>query len=709
MIEVTQAFQNAWLNGNQKYIQLNFSDNTTLDDNSIVSESFSMKQALCEESQLMFGLTSSTEVSIQILNNNKQYKGLNMNILMGAVDDENHYYTMDLGTYKIENDVRSDNRLYRTLTAYDKLYDVLNSDYSDWYGTLSNTFTVKSFRDAFFQHVGITQNTYTLIQDNVTLNKRDDVTNLSGREILQGIMETSACFGFIDYDGHFQYVTPSVGHGKFPADDLYPSNDIYPSDIADIMISNTDDDAAPVEVIYADYSTQKITGAAFNSTGNTEEASAGQTGNVYEFSDNVLFFDLDVSVLEGIASRFINETKELFYMPSKIKTRARVWAQLGDMLCVVSGEQTVITPILSRTMNGITALYDTYQADGTEYFIYSSNATKKQLVEIERRIAGIAPASEILAQAQANAATLINNSTKGFVSLVDTNNDGHIDELYIANDVDYTRANKYWKWSSGGLGYTNNGGQSFEVAMTMDGSIVANRITSGTLNCDQVTVQTGGSTGMKLKLEDGGISGYYDNTKVMSINTLPASQGYEGINIMASSAIWLNTNEIFVKQGTSSSSTVNYGNSDTRDFYVLDADKITGKNQNVMTNIATHFAAISTHFEGTINGSYYGYIEVRNVNSSGNGYTTQRVPQYGQGIDRNGNYPGDYIYLSGFTADSGYVIMPATTKLQYLECNEKMYPGESYEMQYLAMAKRQMNYNKGIKMHSYYDDAMIDS
>lgn len=391
MINVSQAFQDAWLNGKQKYIQLDFSDNTSLDDNSIVSESFSMRQALCEESQLAFGLTSSTEVSIKIFNNNKQYKGLYMSILVGAVDDEENYYTMDLGTYKIENDVRSDDRLYRTLTAYDALYNVLNNDYSGWYNNLSSTFTLKQFRDSFFTHIGITQESFTLIQDNVTLNKKPNVSSLSGKDIIQGICETSAAFGFINYDGKFQYVTPTVGTRHFPADDLFPSNDLYPGDGGDIVVDISNDESAPIMggLSYSDYYTHKITGAKFQYSENTAETSVGTSTNVYQFADSILFYGQTTNSLQGIANGFLSASSTFFYIPASIKTRARIWAQLGDILIVHANENSVLMPILERSMEGITALYDTYISKGTEYYTYSANSMSQRILENEAVISEV--------------------------------------------------------------------------------------------------------------------------------------------------------------------------------------------------------------------------------------------------------------------------------------------------------------------------------
>lgn len=387
MIQVSEAFQNAWLNGKQKYIELHFSDNSILYNESVVSESFKMKQALCEENQLAFGLTSSAEISVKIFNNAKQYKGLGMNVILSAKDEEDNIYSMGLGYYTITDDKRSDDRLYRTLTAYDPLRDVLSENYAAWYNTLGNTFTLKQFRDSFFAYIGITQETAALAQDSVTLKKKPNVTSLSGRDIIQGICETSAAFGFMNYSGRFQYCTPTIGNRHYPADDLYPSNTLYPGDGASIVIYSDDSEAAPVSggLSYSDYYTHKITGAYFQDTENTQTTSVGTNVNRYRFSDSILFYDQSVSNLQGIASAFLSAASTFFYIPSKVKARARVWAQVGDMVLVQAGADSVLFPVLERTMNGITALYDTYSARGEEYYTYSANTTYDRITDVEAR------------------------------------------------------------------------------------------------------------------------------------------------------------------------------------------------------------------------------------------------------------------------------------------------------------------------------------
>jgi len=383
MIDVSDAFKEAWLNGKQKHIQLAFSDGTAIMDDDIVAESFSLTQALCDEPQLVFGLTSSAEFRIQLFNTGKQFKGLYVTPTLYVNVDETQY-SLAIGSYLIDEDTRSDDRLYRTLTGHDALYNVLNEDYSVWYKTLS-AMTIKEFRDAFFTHVGITQEFEVLANDNLTINIKPEVSSLSGAEIIKCICEPNACFGFINYAGHFQYVQPSVGGRHFPADDLYPSNDLYPGDGANIIMDMSDAESAPVMggLVYSDYYTHKITQAKFVYSENTPEVIGGVAGNCYQFEDNILMYGQSASALSTIVTNFLRATDGFFYTPSRVKGRARIWAELGDMLGVDGGYDSVRFPVLRRYMSGITALYDEYSAQGTEFYTYSANSVYQRLTDVE--------------------------------------------------------------------------------------------------------------------------------------------------------------------------------------------------------------------------------------------------------------------------------------------------------------------------------------
>lgn len=93
--------------------------------------------------------------------------------------------------------------------------------------------------------------------------------------------------------------------------------------------------------------------------------------------------------------------------------------------------------------------------------------------------------SKMLTSAEQNAAAMIAAATNGFISIIDANEDGIPDELVISNTADPTICTSCWIWNVNGLGHSDHyplhSGDTVNVAMTMDGSIVADRITTGVL------------------------------------------------------------------------------------------------------------------------------------------------------------------------------------------------------------------------------------
>ena len=119
------------------------------------------------------------------------------------------------------------------------------------------------------------------------------------------------------------------------------------------------------------------------------------------------------------------------------------------------------------------------------------------------------PHSTILKNAQANADKMLRENTNGYVSLITNNQNGqHSEALVVSSGKDYTRSEHFWIWNVNGLGhyteYANqdapqgdaddktdtfwNNGKPYKLnlGITMDGAIVANRITVGHMSADRV-------------------------------------------------------------------------------------------------------------------------------------------------------------------------------------------------------------------------------
>jgi len=89
----------------------------------------------------------------------------------------------------------------------------------------------------------------------------------------------------------------------------------------------------------------------------------------------------------------------------------------------------------------------------------------------------------------------ISGNLGGYVILHDSNDDGYPDELLIMNTDDITTATSVWRWNQQGLMWANSyTGQYATVAITADGKIVADAITTGTLRGIEIISTDGTNT-----------------------------------------------------------------------------------------------------------------------------------------------------------------------------------------------------------------------
>lgn len=97
------------------------------------------------------------------------------------------------------------------------------------------------------------------------------------------------------------------------------------------------------------------------------------------------------------------------------------------------------------------------------------------------------PTVSQMTQAVNRATELITGNLGGYVVLHDTDYDGEPDEILIMDTADINTATKVWRWNKNGLGYSDTGySGTYGLAMTADGEIVADFITTGTLNADLI-------------------------------------------------------------------------------------------------------------------------------------------------------------------------------------------------------------------------------
>jgi len=102
--------------------------------------------------------------------------------------------------------------------------------------------------------------------------------------------------------------------------------------------------------------------------------------------------------------------------------------------------------------------------------------------EVETTSAKVDRLPSLMNSAISQATKTITGQNGGYVVLHTNTADGKPYELLVMDNPDIASAVNVWRWNVGGLGFSNHGYNGpFETAITADGQIVADFITSGTL------------------------------------------------------------------------------------------------------------------------------------------------------------------------------------------------------------------------------------
>lgn len=136
---------------------------------------------------------------------------------------------------------------------------------------------------------------------------------------------------------------------------------------------------------------------------------------------------------------------------------------------------------------------------GTKVNLSLTQASSKTNTDLVNQINSIPSKSSILEAARKNAFNILTGMEGGYVSF-DKNADDQIIDIKITDQLEEENSTKKWLWNQGGLGYMERDNPSDDwstvsLALTMDGSIVAERVTAGTLTGQTVQGATinGGS------------------------------------------------------------------------------------------------------------------------------------------------------------------------------------------------------------------------
>jgi hypothetical protein len=366
--------------------------NQKIDNSMLEIGTFALEESLCSESELKFGACEANCVKFTARNTAGNIIGKTISIEETIDGDSKN--PMPYGVFKVASDVPTADRTKRQITAYDAMYDIINTDVKAWYAGLSFPMTLKQFRDSFFAHLGIAQVETILVNDSMTVNKTivatqtDDssaVTEesaISGKTVVTAICEINGCFGNINRQGKFEYVfLKAITSALYPAEDLFPADNLFPSD------ANTESMTGHyIAFDYEDFQSKAITQLEIKTSEDNAGAIAGTAGNNYSITGNFLVSDKTGAELEQIANNLLPIMKQAVYTPIKSCTCVgNPCLTLGEPIRFNTTREIVETYLLQRTLTGVQSKRDSISAQGTQTHSAKVNSIRDTIESVERR------------------------------------------------------------------------------------------------------------------------------------------------------------------------------------------------------------------------------------------------------------------------------------------------------------------------------------
>lgn len=366
--------------------------NQKIDNSMLEIGTFALEESLCSESELKFGACEANCVKFTARNTAGNIIGKTISIEETVDGDSEN--PMPYGVFKVASDVPTADRTKRQITAYDAMYDIINTDVKAWYSGLSFPMTLKNFRDSFFTHLGIAQVETSLVNDSMTVNKTivatqtDDssaVTEesaISGKTVVTAICEINGCFGNINREGKFEYVfLKAITSALYPAEDLFPADNVFPSD------ANTESMTGHyITFDYEDFQSKAITQLEIKTSNDNAGAIVGTAGNNYSITGNFLVSDKTGAELEQIANNLLPIMKQAAYTPIKSCTCVgNPCLTLGEPIRFNTTREIVETYLLQRTLTGVQSKRDSISAQGTQTHSAKVNSIRDTIESVERR------------------------------------------------------------------------------------------------------------------------------------------------------------------------------------------------------------------------------------------------------------------------------------------------------------------------------------
>ena len=355
-----------YLDGIPKNWTIGYGNQQSFGNSNIVAESIEIADGLTSNGKFILGDCVSCRIEMTVGNNLDSLKGEKITVVVWPQSQESPaLLPLMVGYFKVDTDEPTADRRFRKIVAYDSLKEVLAMDVTDWYNTLypsnTTTKTVKEITDSFFSYLGITQETQTLIGDNLVVGKEEGITQITGKQVLNAICQVNACFGHMTRYDQFRYI--SLGTTVSQSFTKYQ------------------------KATYEQYTTDAFSKVIIRGEDNTIGVAVGQDGgSVCEIAGNFLTNKMSWADLSTCATNILNAISGITFRPAQVTTVGDPCLEVGDLIEVPTTYCTIRTYIMQRKIKGAQWLKDTITCKGEKTQKENPNSTSVLINKITGRI-----------------------------------------------------------------------------------------------------------------------------------------------------------------------------------------------------------------------------------------------------------------------------------------------------------------------------------
>lgn len=386
---------------------ITFPDNDEIDTSNINIESGSLvlDEILCDDA-LNFGESNSNKFEAQIYNLT-DVAGLKIRVYQIIDGDESN--PKDLFVGYVDSCKQDTYGYYRSLVAYDALYQFGNVNVAGWWfkfweevdkrGATKDLQQGETYlhdlRNSLLEWMGIPYEDVTLFNDDFKFKKPSTVSSLGFSSILSKICQLSAVFPNVDRSGTLRFV--SIKPSTAPLTDI---SDNYEQGSSEFEGYTTH----PIEKVEIyDYNGNLI--------GSSDYDNPLEDANIYTISDNLLLFGLSGDVQESdedtgkddtgtnsdesndgttaitseankFAKKYLEEIKDIVYKPCTVNAIvSSLDYTLGTYFDTLKGRSI----IMKNSMSGMMLVEQELSASGDEYLSETSSQYSDEYLSILKR------------------------------------------------------------------------------------------------------------------------------------------------------------------------------------------------------------------------------------------------------------------------------------------------------------------------------------